>query len=59
VFICYCPFHHFAYHYTYSTSRNDKKHQNALALLWSDVEQWVDNNKISIEDLEIEIASYL
>jgi len=55
-FICYCPFHHFAYHSTYSTTRNDKKHQNALHLIWFKVEKWADANKISIEDLEIELA---
>ena len=55
-FICYCPFHHLAYHSTYSTTRNDKKHQNALTLIWFQVEQWANNNKISIEDLEIELT---
>ena len=54
-FICYCPFHHFAYHYTYSTKRNNKKHQKALSFLWYGVEQWANANKISIEDLEIEL----
>ena len=58
-FICYCPFHHFAYHYTYSITRNDRKHQHALQMLWFRVEQWANNNKISIEDLEIELAQML
>ena len=54
--ICYCPFHHFAYHYVYSTKRNVKKRGNPVALLWARVERWVNDNKISIEDLEIELA---
>ena len=58
-FICFCPFHHFAYHSTYSTTRNDKKHKSALTVLWYHVEQWADNNKISIEDVEIELAQML
>ena len=55
-FICYCPFHHFAYHYAHSTKRNDRKHQGTLAMMWFQAEQWANNNKISIEDLEIELA---
>ena len=55
-FICYCPFHHFAYHYTYSTKRKDMKHKIMLDLLWFGVEQWAKGNKISMEDLEIELA---
>ena len=55
-FICFCPFHHFAYHYTYSISRNDDKHEHSLGLLWFQAEQWADKNRISIEDLEIELA---
>ena len=58
-FICYCPFHHFAYHFTYSTKRTAKKHQQFLPMLWVRVEQWANNNKISIEDLEIELAQML
>mgnify|MGYP000524766711 CR=1 FL=1 len=58
-FICYCPFHHFAYHYVYSTKRNNKKHKVVLPRLWWNVEQWADKNKISIEDLEIELAQML
>ncbi len=54
-FICFCGFHHFTYHYAYATKRNDKKHQNATRLLWAQVLQWADSNKISIEDLEIEL----
>ena len=55
-FICYCPFHHFAYHCVYSTKRNNKKHKVVLPRLWWNVEQWADKNKISIEDLEIKLA---
>jgi len=55
-FICFCPFHHFAYHYAYSTKRKDEKHQSALTFLWYKTKQWTNNNKISIEDLEIELA---
>ena len=51
-FICYCPFHHFAYHNAYATKRNDKRHKNPTRLLWWQVLQWADDNKISIEDLE-------
>ena len=58
-FICYCPFHHYAYHFVYSTIRNDKKHQLALGMLWTNAKKWADNNKISIEDLEIELAGML
>jgi hypothetical protein len=54
--ICYCPFHHFAYHYVYSIKRNVKKRGNPVALLWVRVERWVNDNKISFEDLEIELA---
>ena len=42
-----------------TTKRNDKKHQNATRLLWSQVLQWTDSNKISIEDLEIELSQML
>ena len=58
-FICFCPFHHFAYHYAYATKRNNKKHESVLSLLWVRVEQWAKDNKISFGDLEIEIASFL
>ena len=54
-FICYCPFHHFAYHYTFSVSRNDNRHRNALHMLWANTEKWALKNKISIDDLEIEL----
>ena len=54
-FICYCPFHHFAYHYTFSRCRNDNNHRNALHLLWANTEKWALKNKIAIEDLEIEL----
>ena len=56
-FICYCPFHHFAYHYTFSVSRNDNSHRNALHLLWANTEKWALKNKISTDDLEIEGGS--
>ena len=58
-FICFCPFHHFAYHFPYATTRNDKKHKSALGLLWFRTEKWADNNKISIEDVEIELAQMI
>ena len=58
-FICFCPFHHFAYHYTYSTKRNDKKHEQAPGLLWFRVEKWANDNKISFDVLEIELAQML
>ena len=58
-FICFCPFHHFAYHYSYSTKRNDKIHESALSMMWFQAERWANDNKISIEDLEIEIAQML
>ena len=54
-FICYCTFHHFVYHDLYSTVRNAKKHGRALHMLWFRVEQWANDNKIPIEDLEIEL----
>ena len=54
-FICYCPFHHFAYHYTFSVSRNNNRHRNALHVLWANTEKWALKNKISIDDLEIEL----
>ena len=44
-FICFCPFHHLAYHYAYSTKRNDEKHQSALTFLWYKTKQWADKNK--------------
>ena len=55
-FICYCTFHHFAYHDLYSTTRNAKKHGRVLHMLLFRVEQWANDNKIPIEDLEIELA---
>nr|AIF22304.1 hypothetical protein [uncultured marine thaumarchaeote SAT1000_09_B07]AIF22362.1 hypothetical protein [uncultured marine thaumarchaeote SAT1000_09_B08]AIF22420.1 hypothetical protein [uncultured marine thaumarchaeote SAT1000_09_C07]AIF22478.1 hypothetical protein [uncultured marine thaumarchaeote SAT1000_09_C08] len=58
-FICYCPFHHFAYHCTYSIKRDDENHKSALALLWSKTEKWANDNKISFVDLEIELAQML
>ena len=58
-FICYCTFHHFAYHDIYSTTRNLWKHQNSTRLLWSQVLQWADSNKISIDDLKDELDRML
>ena len=58
-FICYCPFHHFAYHYTFSENRNDNRHRNALHMLWANTEKWALKNKIAIEDLEIELDQML
>ena len=37
-FICFCPLHHFTYHDTYATKRNDRKHKISLGLLWAQVE---------------------
>ena len=36
--------------------RNNKKHQSAMNILWYKVEQWANDNKIPIEDLETELA---
>jgi hypothetical protein len=58
-FICYCPFHHFAYHYVYAKRRNDKNHHKSVSMLWSRVEKWGDDNHIDIGDLEIELAMML
>ena len=58
-FICYCPFHHFAYHHVYYTKRNVLNHKRAAQLVWTRVERWANNNKISFEDLEIELAQML
>ena len=56
-FICYCPFHHFAYHYVFSKNRNDKGHRNALHLLWANTEKWALKNNLTIEDLDIELET--
>ena len=58
-FISYCPFHHFAYHYVYSSKRNNFKHGNSANLLWSRIEIWAEINKISMEDIEIEISQMM
>lgn len=58
-FICYCPFHHYAYHYVFATKRNDVKHKHALAIQWAITELWASKNKISIEDFEIELDQML
>ena len=55
-FICYCPFHHYAYHYIYATERNEKKHETALGFLRWGAEQWAIDNKIPIEDLVTDLA---
>ena len=34
-FISFCPLHHFMYHDTYATKRNDMKHRISLGLLWA------------------------
>ena len=55
-FICYCPFHHFAYHFVYANKRNDTKHEKALGMIWANVELWASRNQISIKDLRDELA---
>ena len=55
-FICFCAFHHFAYHNAYATRRNDKKHEKPKYLLWGQVLQWAYSKKISIKDLEDEVS---
>ena len=58
-FICFCSFHHFAYHNAYATTRNDKKHEKPTHLLWGQVLQWAYSKKISIEDLQDEVTRML
>ena len=53
--ICYCLFHHYAWHYAYATNRNNKKHKKLLSFMWNKVKRWANDNKIPIEDLEIEL----
>ena len=36
--------------------RKNKKHKMATQFLWGRVLQWANNKKISVEDLEIELA---
>ena len=55
-FICYCSFHHYAYHFVYASKRNNKKHESAFRLLQYNLEKWINANKISYEDLMIELA---
>ena len=55
-FICYCPFHHFTYHFVYANKRNNKKHENATFMLWGKVKQFADVSKIPIEDYETKLA---
>ena len=58
-FICYCVFHHHAYHYARATIRKEKKHNKLLSFLWSgsdtSVTGWAEENKIPISALEIEL----
>ena len=58
-FISYCPFHHLAYHYSYAHKRKDKKHENALGMLNRNMEEWALKNKISFEDLDLELTQML
>jgi len=58
-FICFCSFHHFAYHNAYATTKNDKKHEKSRRLLWGQVLQWAYSKKISIEDLQDEVERML
>ena len=54
-FICYCLFHHHAYHYAYAANRNDKTHKKLLAFMWNKVKLWAEENKIPINALETEL----
>ena len=54
-FICYCVFHHHAYHYGHATIRKEKRHNKLLSLLWKQVSDWAEENKIPIDALEIEL----
>jgi hypothetical protein len=54
-FICYCVFHHHAYHYARATIRNEKRHKKLLSFLWKMVSDWAEENKIPIDALEIEL----
>lgn len=58
-FICYCVFHHHAYHYARAIIRKEKKHNKLLSFLWSgsdtSVTGWAEENKIPINALEIEL----
>ena len=58
-FISYCPFHHLAYHYSYANKRKDQKHENALGMLNRNMEDWALKNKISIEDLDLELTQLI
>jgi len=53
-FICYCLFHHHAYHYGFATNRKEKTHKKLLAFMWNKVKLWAKENKIPIKALEIE-----
>ena len=57
--ICYCPFHHYAYHFISGIKKNSQKHRSATSLLWWRVEKWAKKNKISLEDLEIELTQMI
>ena len=54
-FICYCVFHHYAYHYGRATIRKEKEHKKFLSFLWAQVELWAEKNKIPINALETEL----
>jgi len=58
-FICFCPFHHFAYHFTYAKKRNNKKHESATYMLWARVERWANDSKIPIEDYVANLVEML
>ena len=57
--ICYCVFHHYAYHYGRAKIRKEKEHKKLLAFLWSGADSsvtvWAEKNKIPIGALEIEL----
>jgi hypothetical protein len=54
-FICYCAFHHHAYHYARATIRKEKRHKKLLSFLWKMVSDWAKENKITINALETEL----
>ena len=53
--ICYCLFHHHAWHYAHATNRNNPKHKKLLSFMWNKVKRWANDNKIPISALEIEL----
>ena len=54
-FICYCVFHHYAYHYGRAKIRKEKAHKKLLSFLWKHVSDWAEENKIPINALETEL----